>query len=93
MFSIFYQLGDYRLTNGGWQPGLQAKQADKDRELLVCDLDDILIVSCFTSWPSEKLSKSLTKSPIYFKEEKLNFTCWLLNHDPQLGSYQYFFVF
>ena len=32
-----------------------------------------------------KIIQSLTKSPIYFKEEKLNFTCWLLNHDPKLA--------
>ena len=34
MFSIFYQLGHYGLTFGGWQPGLQAKQADEERELV-----------------------------------------------------------
>ena len=33
-----------------------------------------------------KIIQSLTKSPIYFKEEKLNFTCWLLNHDPELAG-------
>ena len=32
-----------------------------------------------------KIIQSLTKSPIYFKEEKLNFTCWLQNHDPKLA--------
>ena len=43
-----------------------------------------------------KIIQSLTKSPIYFKEEKLNFTCWLMNHDPKLArilSYHYFLSF
>ena len=44
-----------------------------------------------------KIIQSLTKSPIYFKEEKLNFTCWLLNHDPKLALARilplFFFVF
>ena len=40
----------------GGGPGLQAKQADQERERAGV-LNDIFIISCFTSCPSEKLSK------------------------------------
>ena len=43
MISIFYQLGGYRLTRGGWLPGLQAKQAEEERKI-VGVVNDIFVL-------------------------------------------------
>ena len=48
--------------------------------------DIFFIISHVLLLVQQKIIQSLTKSPIYFKEEKLNFTCWLLNHDPELAG-------
>ena len=86
---VLYILSTGRLQANKWW--VTARTSSKTSRWRVWCFEWYFYFLVFYFLSIRKIIQSLTKSPIYFKEEKLNFTCWLLNHDPKLGSYHYFF--
>ena len=68
----------------GWEcwAGPQAKQADQGRELAVKWYIIVYYLTFYLRLSIRKIIQGLTKSPIYFKEEKSNLTWWLRKQDP-----------